>query len=449
MLVDAPPVGFVHDRKWFLAVAILLAGVALGKELAFALCLVLLIALQPLRAVEVKGVLTRLWPILMMLAIALVMTLIDLNDTLDSRAILRIVFYYIRIPVFLMLGFAARKYMRRHTTLLWMLLLLGIFTSLSTLYTYFTSDLSGLNRNSVRQIIGGGDPVSVFVPIVARILWSRALPTWQLPVLLLAVALALTSIILTDSRTGILIVLLSFVLSLPRIQPLRWARIGVLAILAGGFILTTPVFPALLDVLSIDRASLGGFNEVIAGPRYDFSTINTEWRGHETYMAFAAAQADGLLPLLLGHGLSASADLGITIELAPDQFFTSIDIFHNGYSFIVLHSGLLGIVLYMIQVWLLARPQAALRPDLAETRGRNEEDLLYVLTLFSLAASTAVIAGMFNASTFSQLHLFLLGCFYPLRARSAVRAPIRSRPVARPVARARGLSRGSYRLPTA
>lgn len=430
-MVIAPPVGFLRENKWLLAFALLIVGAVPSKEAAFALAVTWLAVLRPLSGAEVKGVLARLWPILVMLAIALFMTMVDVSREFDNRAVVRILFYYVRIPVFLMLGFGARKYMRRHTTLLWFLLFLGMATASNTLRSYLTSSgLSGLDRTTLRQIIGGGDPLSVFVPIVARILWSRGLPRWQIGVLLLAVALSLASIIVTDSRTGLLVVVLSFVLSLPHMRPLRWARWGVLAILAGGIVVTTPMFQPILDALGIDPASLGGFNEVIARPRYDLGTINTEWRGHETYMAFAAAQADGLWAFILGHGLSASANLGIFIELAPGQFFSSVDIFHNGYSFIVLHSGLLGIALYVMQMWVLARPRAALVNDDVRrdprARGSNDEDLLYVLVLLSLAASTAVIAGMFNASTFAPLHLFLIGCFYPLRR--AVPGVPRARP---------------------
>lgn len=415
-MVIAPPVGFLRENKWLLAFALLIVGAIPSKEAAFALAVLWLAVLRPLSGAEVKGVLARLWPILVMLAIALFMTMVDVSREFDNRAVVRILFYYVRIPVFLMLGFGARKYMRRHTTLLWFLLFLGMATASNTLRSYLTSSgLSGLDRTTLRQIIGGGDPLSVFVPIVARILWLRGLPRWQIGVLLLAVALSLASIIVTDSRTGLLVVVLSFVLSLPHMRPLRWARWSVLAILVGGIVVTTPMFQPILDALGIDPASLGGFNEVIARPRYDLGTINTEWRGHETYMAFAAAQADGLWAFILGHGLSASANLGIFIELAPGQFFSSVDIFHNGYSFIVLHSGLLGIALYVMQMWVLARPRAALVNDDVRAKGSNDEDLLYVLVLLSLAASTAVIAGMFNASTFAPLHLFLIGCFYPLR----------------------------------
>lgn len=409
-----PPVGFIRDGKWVLVAAIVIIGIVPGKELAFAAAIALMITLRPLSGAEIKGVLARLWPIIAMLAIASVLTIVDVAGQFDPRAVVRILFYYIRIPAFLMLGFATRKYMRQPSTLLWLLLLLGMYTSATTLFAYVTSGVVGLERTTLRQVIGGGDPVSVFVPIVARILWTKRPQSWQQAVLLVAVAMSLASIVATDSRTGMLVVALSFALGLPRFNPLQWARFAVLGVLVATFVITTPLMPPILNLLGIDSSMLGGFNEVIARPRYDFGTINQEWRGHETYMAFQAAQADDVLPLILGHGLSISANLGILIELAPGEFFSSVDIFHNGYSFIILHSGIVGIALYWLQFWLLARPQAALRLPRAGGQG-TEEDLLFVLVLLSLAASTATIAGMFNASTFAQLHLFMIGCFYPLR----------------------------------
>lgn len=418
------PVGFLRERKWVAAAAILAVGVLPSKEISFAAAVLLLIALRPLSGVEVRGVLTRLWPILLMLVIALVMTMVDVADQFDPRAIVRIFFYYIRIPVFLMLGFATRKYVMRSSTLLWMLLLLGMYSAGMTVFTYLTTDgLSGLDRTTLRQIVGGGDPVAVFVPLVGRILWSKRPAVWQKALILVAVAMSLGSIVATDSRTGLVIVAISFMLSLPRVRPLQWVRFAAVAILVGAFIVTTPIMPPILDILGIDPSMLGGFNEVIARPRYDIGVINQEWRGHETYMAFLAAEDDGVIPLIMGHGLSITAALGISIELAPGQFFSAIDIFHNGYSFIVLHSGLIGVLLYWTQMWILARPQAALRPEASAGARISDEDLLFVLVLLSLSASTATIAGMFNASTFAQLHLFLIGCFYPLRRAAVASLP--------------------------
>ena len=422
MPIELPPVGFLRERKRALVVAVIIVGAVPIKEVAFGLAIAWLVIFRPLSTVEVKGVLIRLWPILLMLFITVFMTFIDVTDSYDRRGIVRILFYYIRIPVFLSLGFGARKYMFKSTSLMWMLLVLGLYSSSLTIYTYLTSDVAGLDRTSLRQVVGGGDPVAAFLPIITWILWSKYQTGWLRIVLICGVLLSLFSVVLTQSRTGLVSVVLSLILILPRMHPIIWVRWGVLAVLGIGFVLTTPVFPIILRLISIDPAHVSGLNEIIARPRYDFSLINQQWRGYETYRAFLSAKQDGIVPLFFGHGLSALANLGIYIELAPGQFFNKIDIFHNGYSFLVLHSGIFGIGLYAVQLWVLARPRAAFEPANMHRRGGIvNDDKLYALVLLSLAVSTSVIAGMFNASTFASLHLFLIGCFYPLRGSAFLR----------------------------
>jgi hypothetical protein len=95
----------------FVAVAALLVTAAIPwKEVAFAGAILLLFAL-PLQWQHIKLVLIRCWPFLAMLAIGVVVTVLDATNAFESRAVIRISFYYIRIPVFVLLGFAARRYL--------------------------------------------------------------------------------------------------------------------------------------------------------------------------------------------------------------------------------------------------------------------------------------------------------------------------------------------------
>jgi hypothetical protein len=393
----------------FIAVAALLITAALPwKEVAFAAALLLLFAL-PLQWQQIKLVLIRCWPFLAMLAVGVVVTVLDATNAFDSRAIVRISFYYLRVPLFVLLGFAARRYLTDDRPILWTVVALGIWGAGQTLVRYVSgSDLSGLDHNEVRAVVGSGDTISMLIPLCMMTLWPRTPSIILKAILVGASGLAVLGVVAASSRTGLVVLLLTGLFSLPRARPLPIARWGAVAVLLATFILTTPVFPPILHFFGIDPLQLDGLAEVIARPRNDLASINQQWRGYETYMAFVAAGGDGIGPFLFGHGMSAYAPLGIFIELAPGQLFDRTDIFHNGWSFIVLHSGLLGAALYTTFFYVLASP-----PPVSHGLELRRDNRLFALILLSLATSTAVVAGAFNAGTFATVHLFLLGCFYP------------------------------------
>jgi hypothetical protein len=403
----------------FVAVAALLVTAAIPwKEVAFAGAILLLFAL-PLQWQHIKLVLIRCWPFLAMLAIGVVVTVLDATNAFESRAVIRISFYYIRIPVFVLLGFAARRYLIDDRPILWTVVALGLWGAGQTLFRYVSgSDLSGLDHNELRAVVGSGDTISMLIPLCMMTLWARTPSIILKAILVGASGLAVLGVVAASSRTGLVVLLLTGLFSLPRASPLPIARWGAVAVLVGTFLLTTPAFPPILHFFGIDPLQLTGLAEVIARPRNDLASINLQWRGYETYMAFVAAGSDGIGSFLFGHGMSAYAPLGIFIELAPGQLFDRTDIFHNGWSFIVLHSGLLGAALYTAFFYVLASP-----PTVSNGLPLRRDNRLFALILLSLATSTAVVAGAFNAGTFATVHLFLLGCFYPYSLVIVSRAP--------------------------
>lgn len=388
--------------------ALLVAAAVPWKEVAFAIAVLLLVTALPLRWQQIRLVLQRCWPIMTMLAIALLVTMLT-SSGVDKRTVIRILFYYVRIPVFLLLGFAARRYVADDRPLLWTVVALGVWGGGQTVFRYLIGgSLSGLDHNEIRAVVGSGDTISMLIPLCMLTLWPRTQSALLKGLLVGASGVALLGVAASSSRTGILVLLLSGVFSLPRVRPLPIARWGSVAALVATFVLTTPALPPLLHALGLDPTHINSLAEVIARPRSDLQSINEQWRGYETYMAFVAAASDGFGLFFVGHGLEAFAPLGVLIELAPGQMFDHTDVFHNGWSFIVLHSGLLGVGLYIAQFFLFAAPPASSGSVVLRYDNR-----LFALLVLSLASSTAVVAGAFNAGTFASVQLFLIGCFYP------------------------------------
>lgn len=393
----------------FAIVTFLIAAIVPSKEVAFGLAAILLVVFRPLNFNQIRLILLQTWPVLLMLAIGLVMTLVDVTGEMDKRAAARIIFYYVRIPTFLLLGFAARRYLTNDRPLLWAIVILGIWGAGQTLFRYVTGgNLSELGHNEIRAVVGGGDTVSLFIPVCMLTLWPRTQDSAAKAVLIGASGIAVLGVLAASSRTGLMVMALTTLLSVPRVSALLIARWGSVALLVATFVLTTPALPPLLHALGIEPLRIDSLAEVIARPRSDLQSINNQWRGYETYMAFIASVRDGLFPFLMGHGMSVYAPLGVLIELAPGQMFDRTDIFHNGWSFIILHSGLIGVFLYIGQFFLWARAPVA-----SGGRTLRRDNRFFALLILSLSSSTAVVAGAFNAGSFASIHMFLLGFFYP------------------------------------
>ena len=83
--------------------------------------------------------------------------------------------------------------------------------------------------------------------------------------------------------------------------------------------------------------------ETDIGEYYSESEINTQYRGHETYMALKTYTGGSPLNLLLGHGLEKQVDLGAYIKLG-DSYRRIIPVLHNGYVYLLIKEGLLGLI---------------------------------------------------------------------------------------------------------
>ncbi len=72
--------------------------------------------------------------------------------------------------------------------------------------------------------------------------------------------------------------------------------------------------------------------------------INVNWRGYETYMALKSFEEYNFFEKILGHGFGTKVDVG-SAEFLGKRY---IPILHNGYPYILVKSGYLGILLLFV-----------------------------------------------------------------------------------------------------
>jgi len=163
----------------------------------------------------------------------------------------------------------------------------------------------------------------------------------------------LASIILSYSRIFVVILLilvLSLLGYLERIK-LRAVLVGVLLVISFyGLMISAPQNDTTSFLGKLARI----FDELKVTDYSNMQDINDNWRGYETYRALATFSSGETWQLFTGQGFGALADLGLYMKLAG-EYYSYIPVLHNGYAYILLKTGILGLILYLIFYFNLIR----------------------------------------------------------------------------------------------
>lgn len=124
---------------------------------------------------------------------------------------------------------------------------------------------------------------------------------------------------------------------------------------------------------------------------WTWDRINTDWRGYEVYRAKIEISGWNSFKYICGAGFGEQVDLGLQMKLG-DEWFTKIPILHNGYYYIMLKTGVLGIILYLlflIKLFIIGCKKILL----------NKFNFRYKLLCgmsLGLIFSTYVVSGLYN-----------------------------------------------------
>lgn len=87
--------------------------------------------------------------------------------------------------------------------------------------------------------------------------------------------------------------------------------------------------------------------EIAISDHTDWYDINKNWRGFEAYQGIITYFNGSTLQILFGQGFGALVDLGFYIKLGGDIEYRFIPVFHNGYVYLLLKTGLVGLFLFI------------------------------------------------------------------------------------------------------
>lgn len=262
-------------------------------------------------------------------------------------------------------------------------------------------ELLSLRAIDVRTYVGTG----YFAPVLSALIvlghWGHwrtelRLSPWVAVVVLLIDA---ASIVLAYSRTLTLIFLVGALAVGGFFERRVLWRVAVLTLVALAAVLAvrTVIDPASKEARTTQIGKFGRvFEELSITERISRSDIDDNWRGYETARALGQWYAGGPLRWLFGEGLGATVDLGMFQTFTHDRrdAVRFIPVFHNGYMFVLVKTGLVGVVIYLgllARLYWIGRRRVAVEASPTSRLGRMMQNCAVTLAL-----STAIWFGAFH-----------------------------------------------------
>ncbi len=230
----------------------------------------------------------------------------------------------------------------------------------------------------------------------------------RVPLAAAAVVLCMLSLLLSFSRTfwisqAIMLLSIYGAFSLRNVKKI--ALLIVLVATLIGFLLTTPEKVQTGPDATFRGKMAYSMKELMIKEYVHKKDIAQNWRGFESYLALKTYLEGNFAQYVTGRGFGTMVDLGFYIKLGEGRPMRYIDTLHNGYMYILIKTGILGLSLYFyffIKVFLQGSSiKATSSPEL-----RVSGELVSALSLVFLAV-TVVIAGLYNKGSMAAPTMFL------------------------------------------
>lgn len=138
--------------------------------------------------------------------------------------------------------------------------------------------------------------------------------------------------------------------------------------------------------------------------RDDWKDFNDNYRSYENIMTVRQVTRDGIKPILLGQGLGSQIDLKQKIMLG-DMELRFISILHNGFMTVLLKSGLLGVLFFIISIYLLFIQKKSQIPIIKSL------NLLMIGSGLYMIISCWVFMGYYFAADTKSIFFGLIICY--------------------------------------
>ncbi|MCM2345410.1 MAG: O-antigen ligase family protein [Acidovorax soli] len=259
----------------------------------------------------------------------------------------------------------------------------------------------------LRNKIGGGYFVTVLgLGLLVGYKQIRKYIGFDIGFYYLAILLCVGSLVISMSRTNIVSFILVCIILRGWVRP-KSKSFLILGLLGGG--VAVMLFLGGLDSNRDETSLINKFShsitEVSISDYGDLSDINANWRGFEGYRANLTYLQGNLPEKLFGQGFGSLIDLGFYMPLGGSDI-RYLPIIHNGYMYLLIKFGFLGVLIYFYFIFKLIRINWKISTQ-------KLVDLVLARRLISsfgwvFLVSTLVITGVFNKSVFDS-SLIILG----------------------------------------
>jgi hypothetical protein len=294
-----------------------------------------------------RGYLQLVWPLLIVFGIGLMGTYGH-----EWRDIFRDISYALMPITLLYLGFWIARDQSIWQLFLKVMLFLGFILALNHLST-FILDPSILSGDSIEiRNQGGSTSEVVILAFVFGLFHKRLCLTNIYPKYLpsyIIMPILLASTVLSFSRTGTMMLVLLSLSMLGYLTKInhRFFLVIVLSIIA---YMTLFLITPENEENTYRSKLLRSAQEVTISDFSDMRDINSNWRGFEAYRAVETYLTGNVLHQVVGQGFGALIDLEINIQLGGEdaKTYSYIPITHNGYVYILIKTGAIGLICYTI-----------------------------------------------------------------------------------------------------
>lgn len=390
-----------RNRRIVSPIGVCLIGVFLyisqtQREAHYALAIVICLAAALLGSGKFLVTMKWTWPLWLLIAVS---GFVGFAVDSDGYDMVRGLWYLSRPIVYVALGAVLVTRAPKETVM--GIVFAGVALSIDYIirYYYFGGDFS--SRYAVRQQLGYGTWLQATAAAILFIAFVRGRGfniSRRSAGLLLVVPVV--AVVLSESRSIPVVAAVLVIVGLlsPRAVGIAVRAVPAMAILL--FVVSTPllqIFVPLSELRQFLWSAPDYVNEMISLPRTNSTEISAYWRSFETQYSFSYVESAGDTAVIFGRGMGASVPLSFRIGLGGSQI-SDLPVFHNGYTFLFVKGGVLGLFCYLLFViFTSASIRRALAAQIVGEAGDRAEWLrMGVGMLLCSVSAMSTVGGLFN-----------------------------------------------------
>lgn len=327
----------------------------------------------------------------------------------DGYDVAKDVWYVTNAALALLVGYVLMLNMNDLGRFLRVFIIVGTIIAMLYLRPFiFYPVLLKLDVDTLRRLSGGGSMtpcIALGVLMSARIGGIRLFEKNEWFFWFSSIACSL-AVILSYSRTMLAVLLLILLTAFGWVS---FASRGRVLVLLGALIsviavgLSIPADEFGLTQTMINKI-LFSIQEIRIANYFSYASINEHWRGYETLRALYTYSLGTPWQYLVGGGFGTNVDLGLFMDLGGDRVRFA-PILHNGYMYLLVKTGIVGLFLYLLLFYRMIRKGTLL--SLSKEPEMKYCGRLIVGLVLAFIVTSAVVSGMFNKAGMLSTSLLL------------------------------------------